>query len=712
VKNPEYISIAVMAPLEHELSYAVPPELRDQIKSGQRISVPLGRRKAVGVVLREESVLPSVPCKPIDSILEQEPSFTPLQMEFLQWASQYYLTPLGEMLRTALPAGLTHVKASVRRRLKISKGEKKSSTFENRSSTLTLTSSQQKVVEAISRPSQENAFGVHLIHGVTGSGKTEIYFSVIQELLKKGKQAICLVPEISLTPQTLDRYAQHFPLQVLAYHSGLSEGERVAAWEACAKGDVSILIGTRSALFAPFRNLGLIVVDEEQDSSYKQEERTRYHARDLSIVRGKIENIPVILGSATPSVETYFKAKNGKFFYHELSERYGKAELPKVEVVDLRVDTTKAPLLCKEGLGEVDLKDTGDLTHPASPYKGEEFKGKKFSLFSPRLLEEIAANLDRKEQTLIFLNRRGFSHFLLCEDCGHTPACPNCDITLTYHRKSQKLICHYCDHQIRPPELCERCHGSDWRSMGSGTERIEEELLERFPSARIGRMDRDTTSRKGTHQTILKKLAEREIDVLVGTQMIAKGHDYPYVTLVGVLLADTSLHIPDFRAAESTYQLITQVAGRAGRSERPGRVLLQTFSPEHYGIEAASAHRVLEFYNEELKAREELGYPPFQRLLVLRVQGTQGAKVRQGAEELRRRLESLKSKRAMEFDILGPSPCLVEKLRNYYRWQILLKCPIGRSIQPLLRAEILDSQNDWLPRGLRLIVDVDPVSVI
>ncbi|MFO1519453.1 MAG: primosomal protein N' [bacterium] len=679
-----FLSISVLAPLETPLTYSLPAERRGNWRPGQRVLVPRGNRTAVGVLLGEEQAVPAIACRPVEAWLEEDPTFTPSQLEFLKWAADYYLSPLGEIFRTALPGALTRTKKTKEKK---GKKEKDAPQAESEERSVSLTPAQQKIADAIFTGG-ESGFSVHLLHGVTGSGKTEVYLASIEKILKQGKQAICLVPEIGLTPQTLQRYVKHFGTRVSSYHSGLSEGERARVWHACQKGEISILIGTRSALFAPFRRLGLLVVDEEQDGSYKQEERVRYHARDLAIVRGKIEKIPVILGSATPSVETFAKAQAGKFRYHALHERYGAAELPKLEVVDLRWE--------KDGA--------------VAPF--DENQKKRNFFLSPRLLEEIEANLKRGEQTLIFLNRRGFSHFLLCSDCGHTPVCPNCDITLTFHRKSKKLVCHYCDHQTAAPETCPSCQGLSWLPVGSGTERIEEELASHFPEARIGRMDRDTTSRKGTHQAILEKLARREIDLLVGTQMIAKGHDYPLVTLVGILSADTALHLPDFRSAESTFQLITQVSGRAGRANSPGRVLLQTLSPEHYAIEAAARHQVREFYEQELGAREELGYPPFSRLIVLRIQGTQGSKVQKTAEELRHRLEKMNEREKLNAQILGPSPCLLEKVRNVYRWQILLKCPMGKSLQPSLRRAILETRSEWLPAGLRLIIDVDPVHVI
>jgi len=680
----EYVSIAVIAPLEGPLTYLIPQSLLKKIIPGQRVSVPLGRRRAVGVVLNRETSPPPSPCKEIEAILDEEPAFTPLQLEFLKWASDYYLAPLGEMIRNALPAALTRI-LQKKSKNKV-RNDSSAQPPPTQREPLSLTPAQTEIVERIFTELKKSPFSVHLIHGVTGSGKTEVYMECIRRRIQEGRQALCLVPEIGLTPQTLDRYTRRFGPDVGIYHSGLSDAERRDTWEKCRRGTLKLLVGTRSALFAPFPNLGLIVVDEEQDASYKQEERARYHARDLAIVRAKMENIPVLLGSATPSVESYWKARNGKFRYHEILDRFGEAKLPAVEVVDLRWK-----------------KEEGDEDEKTAP--------SAFPLLSPRLLEEIEKNLTRDEQTLIFLNRRGFSHFLLCEDCGYTPTCPNCEITLTYHRKNHRLICHYCDHLEKSPETCPSCRATHWYFSGTGTERLEDELRAHFPEARIARMDRDTTSRKGSHRAILDRLKNRQIDLLVGTQMIAKGHDYPQVTLVGIVLADASLHHADFRAAERTFHLLTQVAGRAGRAEAPGRVLLQSFHPEHFALTTAAGHQTKEFYEQETALREELGYPPFRRLWVLRVQGAKQETVKEGVDRLKKRLEEMPPALLAGVDILGPSPCLVEKVRNLYRWQILMKSPMGRSLQPALK-DILRTQRSWLPAGLRLVVDVDPVNVI
>jgi len=684
------IKVAVFAPIDEALTYSVPEDLEKSIQAGQRALVPLGRRRCVGVVLGEETEKPAHALKPIESLLDEKPLFSAVQLKFLQWAAEYYLCPLGEVLKTALPAPLG--KAPEKEKAKRERKKPADLPFVPKPAS-PLSERQRQIAEAILPPGGKSPFQVHLLHGVTGSGKTEIYFRLMEGVLAEGKSVLSLVPEISLTPQLYQRYRDRFGGEVALYHSGLNDSERLKAWMDCREGKSKILLGTRSALFASFPSLGLILVDEEQDHSYKQEERVRYHARDLAILRAKLENIPIVLGSATPSVESYHKAKSGKFVYHELNERFGPAALPAVEVVDLRWDPEKAP-------------EKKEWIAP------EDFKPFKPSLLSPRLLEELRRNLEAGEQSLLLLNRRGFAHYILCEDCGHTPLCPNCEITLTFHKKKARLICHYCDHEISPPKACPACMGLNFREKGSGTEKIEDEIGEHFPEARIARMDRDTTQRKGAHHAILEKLAKNEIDILVGTQMIAKGHDYPNVTLVGILSADSCLHLPDFRSAEETFQLVTQMSGRAGRAAKPGRVLLQTFSPEHYSIEFSSQHRIREFYERELELREELRYPPFSRLVVLRVQGPNAHKVRQGSEKLLEKLTDLKEAGLLQADILGPSACLLEKLRNNYRWQILLKSPVNVNPQPALHRHILATQDEWLASGLRLIVDVDPLNVV
>lgn len=686
--------IAPLAPIDSTLTYQIPDSLLTSLVVGQRVLIPLGKRKVLGIYLGEDkSTSQNFELKSIEKILDEEPYFHPTQLKFIQWAAEYYLCPLGEMFKTAMPAELTKIPKEKKRKGKVSIPLSPTLPLQGGGrEALKLSASQQNIVEEIQK---QKGFQAHLIHGVTGSGKTEIYLELIRQTLEQGKQALCLLPEIGLTPQLLARFQKIFGAEVQAYHSNLTDKQRLDIWNKAKNKEFSVLLGTRSSLFVPFPHLGLIVVDEEQDSSYKQEERVRYHARDLAIVRAKFENIPVVLGSATPSLETYHKAITQKYVYHELLERFGSAKLPEVEIVDLKESNS----------AEVTLK----FFHPDAQIKNKHSKNK---LLSPQLLQALGERLKNKEQSLIFLNRRGFAHFLLCQDCAFSPRCPNCDITLTFHQKRKKLICHYCDFVQAAPEHCPQCKGHSWLPMGSGTEKIEDELKTLYPEAKISRMDRDSTSKKGSLEKILKDLADGEIDILVGTQMIAKGHDYPQVTLVGILLADASLHHPDFRASETTFQTLSQVSGRAGRGSKKGKVMLQCFEPEHYSLQYAARHQTQEFYNRELECRKELSYPPFSRLMVLRFQGNSQKKVEESASRMASYLEKQRETQNWNWSILGPAPCLLERMKNQYRWQILIKNYGIPSFQTEFLNQMGFFKKEILDSGVRLIIDVDPLHVM
>ncbi|MDZ4224679.1 MAG: primosomal protein N', partial [bacterium] len=436
-------------------------------------------------------------------------------------------------------------------------------------------------------------------------GKTEIYLQSIKKVLQAGKQAILLVPEIGLTPQLIGRVQSRLETPVAIYHSGLSDAWRMVYWEKMRKGEINVVVGTRSALFAPFPNLGIIIVDEEHDNSYKQAEGGfYYHARDAAIVRGKLEEAQVILGSATPSLESFHNAKKGKYQYIHLSKRATGALLPSVELIDLRQEKF--------------IEGSRTLSNP--------------------MKEAISETLYRGEQSLLLLNRRGFANFLLCEDCGKALECPNCSISLTYHKNPPSLVCHYCDTKIAPPENCPFCQSLAIKPLGEGTQSLEEELKKNFPDAGIFRLDRDTATKREDRHAILKAMKSGKIDILIGTQMIAKGHDFPNVTLVGVILADTHLHLPDFRSREKTFQLLTQVAGRSGRGAKAGRVLIQTFYPEDMSLLCAQKHDFETFSQQELMARETLLYPPFSRLAQIRVQGPDEKNVEMTAKALKKYL--------------------------------------------------------------------------
>jgi primosomal protein N' (replication factor Y) len=483
-----------------------------------------------------------------------------------------------------------------------------------------------------------------------------------------------LVPEIALTPQLVGRFRARFAAdsaRLAVLHSGLSDGERYDAWRAVARGDVDIVIGARSAVFAPAARLGIIVVDEEHESSYKQTEGFRYNARDLALLRGQMNGATVLLGSATPALTTFFRARQGQTGYLELPGRVMARALPEVNLVDLT--------------GE---RPEGVLAEP--------------------LRRALAENLDRGEQSLLLLNRRGFAPFLLCTDCGATLRCPNCEITLTYYQQQRLLRCNYCDFVLTPPDVCPACQGAGLEPEGAGTERLAEELAELFPQARIGRMDRDTTARKGAQQDLVERMEKRQIDILVGTQMVAKGHDFPGVTLVGVVNADSALNLPDFRAAERTFTLLTQVAGRAGRGERAGRVFIQTYAPEHYALGCAARHDYVAFYEQETALRRELSYPPFGFLANCVLAGNDQQRVNEAAEALAGSLRGCSA--GLDVEVLGPAPCPLAKLRGKWRQQVLLKASNRGPLRRLLSG--IGRLRKAVPSGVGLAIDVDPVDML
>jgi primosomal protein N' (replication factor Y) len=535
-----------------------------------------------------------------------------------------------------------------------------------------LTDHQHRAVEAVTGALDTGRFTPLLLWGVTGSGKTEVYLRAIASVLAHGRDALLLVPEISLTGQLVGRVRGRFGDQVAVLHSGLSNRERLDAWSRIRRGEARIALGTRSALFAPLRDVGLIVVDEEQDASYKQEEGVRYHARDAALVLGRERRAVVVLGSATPSLESYANAMSGRYGLLTLPERVHARPLPIVRAVDLRADA-----------------EAGDV-------------------FSRTLREAIAERLARGEQILLVLNRRGFAPVVACRDCGATAQCARCSVGLTYHRARGRLCCHYCGTSMIPSERCAECRGHRVTLEGIGTEQVEARLRAEWPQARIARMDRDTTGSKWAHERLLGAMHRGEADVLVGTQMVAKGHDLPNVTLVGIVNADVGLSMPDFRASERVFHLLTQAAGRAGRGERPGEVILQTRRPSHDVVVFAQRHDVAGFYERELARRRELGYPPFGRLIILLVSGTNEAEVIAAAQRLGNEASTALRDGVL---LLGPAPAPLWRLKGRHRWQLLLKGPKGPGVRETARA-LVSCADKVLPRGVRLDVDVDPQQVL
>lgn len=542
-------------------------------------------------------------------------------------------------------------------------------TFEH-TSPLPLTAAQEAAIKPILQAIETKQHEVFLLYGVTGSGKTEIYLQSIQEVIGKGQEAIVLVPEISLTPQMVNRFKGRFGDLVAVLHSGLSAGEKYDEWRKIQRKEVKVVVGARSAIFAPFENIGIIIIDEEHETSYKQEDMPRYHARDVAIERAKINACPVVLGSATPSLESFARAQKKVYQLLTLSSRMNEQPLPSVEIVDMR----------------------------------EELRAGNRSMFSQKLFDMLKDRLEKKQQSVLFLNKRGHSSFVMCRDCGYVVHCPNCDISLTYHRAGSRMKCHYCGYESPIPKVCPECSSEYIRYFGTGTQKVEDELGKILPEARVIRMDVDTTGRKGSHERLLKDFQEGRADILLGTQMIAKGLDFPNITLVGVLSADTMLHLPDFRSSEKTFQLLTQVSGRAGRHQLPGEVVIQTYTPEHYSIELAGTQNYDLFYQREMMIRKTHHYPPFYYLALLTITHEQLMTVVAETEKIVNYVRTQVSNQAV---ILGPAASPIPRINNRYRYQCLIKYKREPNLTGILK-KILDQYQKEARHGLQVSIDINP----
>ncbi|MBI1983094.1 MAG: primosomal protein N' [Acidobacteria bacterium] len=815
------VNVAVLAAIREPLTYCVPDSL--DVRVGQRVLVPLGTRKATGIVLEPVASLPpGVRAREILRVLDPEPVLSPELLTLGLWIADYYLAPVGEVFRGMLPlrpesrhARLLEITDAGRRKLaefdsslldeaRIGKeaevlryvsehagaplegvrrrfapvsaemvsaalaegwlsvaevererGRRKimavrlaarpaddgvhgpvpersrrlspvaqrivealerngpvgdhRELLKNTRATLghlkkldqegwlqltdskgddeefsqsaktvyELTPEQGRVLDELTGFFEKGRFEKVLLHGITGSGKTEIYLRLVARCLERGRDALLLVPEIALTPAVQSQFLTRFGNTVAVLHSGLSENERHDAWWRGRRGEAKAVLGTRSAVFAPLANLGVIIVDEEHDSSYKQEETPRYHGRDVAVVRAKLANAVVVLGSATPSLESYWNAREGKYRLATLSERVGSRLLASVEIVDMRQEFRE--------------------THTQVP-------------ISRRLKEEIEAQLRTGAQTMILLNRRGYSWFLLCRSCGETQRCVNCSISLTYHRREHRLICHYCGYSASIPAACPSCGSEYLHYVGEGTEKLEAKFAEVFPGARVARLDRDVAQRAGYFRRVLTDFRQGKIDILVGTQLISKGHDFPGVTLVGVVSADLGLGLPDFRAAERTFQLLTQAAGRAGRGDSPGRVLVQTFFPEHYAIRLAADQNYEGFYSKEMRFRRMMRYPPCWALANVIAQDVKLEQAARVAGQIGKFLEGVDGARG-ELKILGPSPAPLARIEGRYRIQFLLKAGSRARLNEILRRLVDDCDRRGIsPRSV--MIDMDPVSVM
>ncbi|MBM4035249.1 MAG: primosomal protein N' [Planctomycetes bacterium] len=752
-----FAQVALNLPVADAFDYAVPPELQARLRPGLRVRVPFRNRTLTGYCVRllHQPTIDPARVKPIAAIVDDEPLLDDAMLELTRWVADYYACSWGEALEAALPAGVRHKAASrtiqvvepvlrgaelraaiaalpprLRKRAALLEtlascpGEeltphqlaalagcsvgvvhaaRKDGQLSYRSKLVTehpvadvapeapkeiaLTEEQQRAL-AVVRERRKEGFAVVLLHGVTGSGKTEVYLRAIADALADGKQAIVLVPEISLTPQTISRFKARFG-RIAVLHSHLTPGQRCEQWLAIRRGEAQVVIGPRSAVFAPVHNLGIVVVDEEHENTFKQEEPApRYHARDVAILRAQRAGALVVLGSATPSLESFNNARRGKYAYVLLAHRVLGLRMPPVEIVDMT----------------------------------EELAERKRMVFISRRLEALMKQaLAEGGQVMLFLNRRGFSTLVYCPRCHHALSCPKCKVPVVFHRRRNVALCHYCGEHVAPPGICPACRVSRMLLFGAGTERIEDEIARKFPAFPLARMDSDTTRGRAAHATLLDRFRSGQARILIGTQMIAKGLDFPQVTLVGVVSADTALYLPDFRAAERTYQLVEQVAGRAGRGTLGGRVIVQTTNPHHLSIVAASRHDYRLFADTELGQRLELGYPPFGHVLRVVVTAARPDDAERRAADLARRLTepsapsplvpppSSLAPRPSPLEILGPVECPLANLKGRSRWQLLIKAPDRRAIHAAAHA--LRPLAGTSGKAT-ITLDVDPISML
>ena len=745
------VAVALPVPLYGTYRYRVEPKHGDRVEIGSRVVVPMRGRQMIGVVTEVDPPLDGG--RKYQAVLDapdEQPSLTAALMSTCDWIARYYAAPPGLVFRAALPALLTGpgrpspapksrriatianpLVTLVERDAAFKRSPRQRTAFElleslggrvpvehleqhlgvssaviaslvkrgivgmerevtmrdafarrpkGPRSTLEPTAAQANAIRTLTSAAPGEVF---LLHGVTGSGKTLVYIEVLRQLvLHQQKSAIVLVPEIALTPQTVDRFRAAFGDHVAVLHSALSDGERLDAWRAIRSGTRRIVVGARSAIFAPVANLGAIVVDEEHEASYKQGETPRYHARDVAIVRAKAEGGIVILGSATPSLESWSNAKRESYRLISLPDRVGGGALPKVNVVDLRARTPTTDAFRR--------------------------------VFSEPLERGLREALSRKEQAILLLNRRGFAAFIQCGACGDVIACPNCSISLTVHRAPERLICHYCGHAEPIPVSCAKCNGPTVRERGLGTQQVERLLIDHMPDARVARMDVDTTSQRWAHADILDRVARKEVDILLGTQMIAKGLDFPNVTFVGVIDADVGMSLPDFRAGERAFQLMAQVAGRAGRGPKGGMVYIQTKLPTHHAVRSAVEHDYKSFVSQELLDREFPPYPPTVRLSNVVLSGTDESETVALAERAAEFLKSLIAKRGVEgVHVIGPAPCPIERIKSRWRWHVLLRARKSAEMSRVLQY----FATHFSPEGkasadLRVVIDRDPVSLL
>ena len=731
--------------IDRVFDYAVPEALKHNMSVGMRVSVPFGRgnRNVDGIVVGISEKSQFEKLKYIGSIYGNEPVCSPWILELCLWISKKYFCSLYQAIRLATPPGMTlGVKAksikvatlklgreaalgiaqSLREKGAVAQARvleallmsdsvpyaklvrEKGGTYDairalcdkgyiettteqiertaydqdkyERTKAYTPTPEQKKIIEHLYDSIDNAKCEKILLRGVTGSGKTEVFLQAIEKVIKMGKNAIMLVPEISLTPQMVQRFVSRFGNSVAVIHSALSDGERFDQWNKIKNGEVKVVVGARSAIFAPFRNIGIIILDEEHENSYKSETSPRYHAIDVAQKRAEMEGSVLLLASATPSVAEFYRAKNGEYTLLEMTKRYNEGAMPRVEIVDMR---------------------------------GELFENKNRSPISLKLQQEIQKNLELKQKTILFLNRRGYSTFISCRECGEVINCPDCSIALTYHKGKDLLSCHYCGYTQKNVTECPSCGSEYVRYFGTGTQKIEEELLKLFPQAKVLRMDTDTTSKKGGHEKILEEFAEGGADILLGTQMVTKGLDFHQVTLVGVLAADTSLAVDDFRANERGFSLFTQVCGRAGRGNVPGRALVQTYQPLNSTIKFAREHDYIAFYENEIIQRKRLNYPPFCDIIYIMVTGEDEENVKDVAGEIGKLIDKEMKHDENIFSKVGPAPAPIAKIKNNYRYRMLLKCKDSEKAQDLL--DTIYKNHESGRSEVHLVIDINPINM-
>lgn len=630
------------------------------LKNGQAVTIPLRTKEVVGLVVGDVE-RPKFVTKSVTRCLYEKPVITKPMSETVTWISNYYGASMVSVLQNVVPSGIMKARRAVKDKQTITAVEKPQE----------LTNDQRKVFTDIESNDSKKP---HLLFGVTGSGKTEVYLQLVQKTLADGKQAIILVPEIALTPQTIKRFKARFGDQVVLLHSKLKETERYRNWEQVLLGQKNVIIGSRSALFAPCDNLGLIVIDEEHENTYKQDKTPRYNASSVAEKLAAGFGAKLVYGSATPSVNLYYRALNKEVILHQLNKRIVQDEFPTTQIVDMR----------------------------------NEFKAGNKSIFSEKLAEQIKKTLADKKQIILFINRRGMSTFVSCRDCGHIEKCPNCDIPLTFHMGELNLKCHHCSYTKKPPVSCPACKSWAIKYFGIGTQRVEEEIQKLLgKSIKIARMDSDTTKERTSHEKMFESFKNGESDILIGTQMIAKGLDLPNVNLVGVISADTLTNLPDFTSAERTFDLLTQVAGRTGRGEHIGMVIIQTYQPDNFAIKAASKHDYTRFYKEEIENRNELGYPPFAKLIKLLYNNVVQESAEAEAIKLSEEITKIFDKHSLGHSLLGPAPAFIPKRNGKYWWQIVIKLPglDDNKIIDIIKLLREITNNDWS-------IDVDPSDLI